>query len=92
MITANISIGWVNKSFEGNSASEVIDKVSEYQDFGCLLVMARQNESKRGQKEADKLECFLEKYNRRELTVSDLGNLKIHLSIGDIICSEVNEV
>ena len=91
MNAAKIEIGWVNKWFKGETPSEIVNAVEEYQDFGCLISMGRLNEEKRGQKELDKLEKFLEKYYARELTMEDIEKLEIHLSIGDVICHGIAE-
>ena len=91
MVAARIGIGWVNKCFEGETASDIMSEVEEYQDFGCLLMMGRANEGKKGQKELDKLEAFLQKYYERSLTMSDLENLNIKLSIGNIVCYGIAE-
>lgn len=92
MYAARIEIGWVNKWFEGETPCEIISNVEEYQDFGCLMMMGRSNEKKKGQKELDKLQIFLDKYYSRTLTIDDIRDLKIHLSIADIVCHEVKEI
>ena len=91
MYAAKIEIGWVNDWFKGTTPSEIIKEVERCQDFGCLLRMGRNNEDDEGQKELDKLEEFLEKYYSDELSMGDIKNLKICLSIGNIICHEVSE-
>ncbi len=88
---AKIKIGWVNKCFEADSPGEIIQQVSEYQDFNCLLRMGRLQEGKKGQKELDKLEAFLNKWFDESLTMEDIKNLNIHLSIGDIVCHGIAE-
>lgn len=89
--TANITLGWAVRDFEGDDACEIMDAASDFQDFNCLLRMGRQNESKKGQKELDKLEAFLQKYYDGSLTIEDLRSLDIRLSIGEIVCNSITE-
>ena len=91
MYAAKIEIGWINQCFEGESASEILGQVEAYQDFDCLLRMGRMEEGKKGQKELDKLEAFLDKYYDGTLNMADLKKLNIKLSIGDIVCHGVAE-
>lgn len=89
MYAARIELGWVNKCFEGDSAVEIMREVESYQDFGCLLGMGRAQEGKKGQKELDKLEKFLEKYYDGTLEMSDIEKLNVKLSIGSFVCHGV---
>ena len=89
MYAAKIEIGWVNKWFEGETPTEIIKAVEKYQDFGCLVQMGRMHESKKGQKELDKFEKFLKKYYSEALTIVDIKELDVHLSIGDIVCHDI---
>lgn len=89
--TANITIGWFEQNFEGDTPTEIMRSVERIQDFGCLLRMGREEEGKKGQKELDKLEVFLQKYYENELTIDDIRSLDIKLSIGNIACNEVTE-
>ena len=88
MNAAWIEIGWDVDCFEGETANEIIDAVSWHQDFRCLLMMAQQMESP---STFAKLEAFLDKYWDRELTMDDLKNLKIDLSIGRFYCHGIAE-
>lgn len=88
---AIIELGWIKKCFEADDPCGIIREVEEIQDFGCLLQMGRMEEDKKGQKELDKLEAFLYKYHKGTLTMNDIKNLKIHLSIADIICHGIAE-
>ena len=88
---AIIELGWVKKCFEADGPCEIIKKVEDVQDFNCLLQMGRIEEDKKGQKELEKLEAFLYKYHKGTLTMNDIKNLKIHLSIADIICHGIAE-
>lgn len=89
--TADITIGWLEQNFEGDTPNEIMKSVEKVQDFECLLRMGREEEDKKGQKELDKLESFLQKYYEGELTIDDIRSLNIKLSIGDIVCNEVTE-
>ena len=83
---ALIKIGWLKNVFEGDGPCGVINKLEEIQDFGCLMEMGRAQEGPAGQKELDKLEAFLEKYYDGSLTMKDIRELDVDLSIGKIIC------
>ena len=86
MYGAKIQIGWITDCFEGDSPSAIIRGVERVQDLGCLLRMGREEEGEKGQKELTKLEAFLEKYQNGALTMEDISNLDIKLSIGTIKC------
>ena len=86
---AIIEIGWVKKCFESDDPYGIIREVEEIQDFGCLLRMGRMEENKKGQKELDKLEAFLNKYHEGTLTIEDIQHLNIRLSIANIKCHQI---
>lgn len=44
MYAAKIELGWVNKCFEGESASDILGQVEAYHFFGVLLRMGRMEE------------------------------------------------
>lgn len=90
MYSARIELGWVDKWFDGETADEIMKKVEEYQDFDCLISMAWSREKK--QAEVKKLDEFIRKYNRGELTMEDLKNLDVKLSIANIKCHEIKEI
>ena len=83
---AKIEIGWLVQCFEGDDPCGVIREVERVQDFGCLLRMGRMEEGETGQQELDRLEEFLDKYYDGTLSMDDIKGLKVHLSIGDIVC------
>lgn len=91
MLAARIQIGWIDKCFEGENATEIIREAEAYQDFDCLLRMGRMQEGPAGQKELDKLQAFLDKYYSETLTMDDVKKLNIHLGIGDIVCTGIAE-
>lgn len=86
---AKIQIGWIDEWFEGDSPIDIIKKAEEVQDFNCLLDMGRSMEGKKGQKELDKLCAFLDKYHNGILTMDDIKNLSINLSVGRINCDSI---
>lgn len=88
---AKIQIGWITDCFEGDAPSTIIRSVERVQDFDCLLRMGRMEEGKKGQKELAKLEAFLERYHDGTLTMEDISNLDIKLSIGTIKCLGIAE-
>ena len=89
--TAKIRIGWLTDDFPGDTATEIMQKVEAFQDFDCLMRMGRSNEGKKGQLELNKLSDFLDKYYDNELTIDDIRQLDVKLSIGDIKCLELKE-
>lgn len=92
MYAAKIEIGWINGWFKGDTPSDIIKAVEKHQDFGCLLQMGQMNEGKKGQKELDKLESFLEKYHSGKLGMDDIMGLEIRLSVGNIVCHEITTI
>lgn len=91
MYGAKIQIGWMTECIEGDSPYAIIRGVERVQDFDCLLRMGRMEEGKKGQQELTKLEAFLEKYQDGTLTMEDISNLDIKLSIGTIKCFGIAE-
>jgi hypothetical protein len=89
MYAARIQMGWVDKCFEGETATDIIREAEAYQDFGCLVRMGRMEEGEKGQKEIDKLEAFLDKYYDGSLTMEDIKGLNVKLGIGSIVCSGI---
>ena len=88
---AAIEIGWLRTCFEADDPCGIIRKVEQIQDFGCLMEMGRMSEGRRGQEELDKLEAFLDKYYKGSLTMDDIKNLNVHLSIANLICHGIAE-
>ena len=86
---AIIELGWLKDCFEAEDPCGIIRKVENVQDFGCLLRMGHMYEGKAGQRELSKLEAFLQKYYDGSLSMDDIKNLDIHLSIGDIVCHSI---
>ena len=88
---AKIQIGWLTDCFEGDTPCAIIRNAEKVQDFDCLLRMGRMEEGQKGQRELSKLEAFLEKYYDNSLTIEDINNLDVKLSIGAIKCLGVAE-
>lgn len=88
---ALIEIGWLKKWFVADDPIGIMKQVEEIQDFSCLLMMGRAEEGKKGQEQLNKLVMFLEKYHDESLTMEDIKNLNVHLSIGNISCHEIAE-
>ena len=88
---AIIQMGWFTRVFEGNDPCGIIRELEEVQDLECLLRMGRMEEGKKGQKELSKLKAFLDKYHDEKLTMRDIKQLNIHLSVGDLVCQGIAE-
>ena len=89
---AHIELGWVNKWFEAETPSDIFRQVEQYQDFDCLIMMGNAHETAAGQKELAKIEKVVEKYRSNTLMATDLKTLNAHLSIGNFICHELEEM
>ena len=88
---AVFKLGWLVQCFEGDEPREIIEEVEKVQDFECLLEMGRMNERGLGQIELDKLAVFLEKYHDDTLTMEDIKNFDITLSVGSLSCLGIGE-
>jgi len=77
--------------FKGETASDILAKFEQIQDLSCLVWMGREREGKKGQKQLDKLEAMLEKYESGELTMQDLQDFDVTISIGAMKCSGIAE-
>ena len=86
MYAAILQIGHTQGLYKGKTPTGIIKDAERGQDFGCLLMMGRLQEDEAGQKELDKLEAFLKKYSQRKLTLDDIRELDIKLSIGTLKC------
>ncbi len=86
---AVIELGWIKKCFEGNSPCDIIKKVEKYQDFDCLIRNCSLEGTEEDQKELPKLLAFLEKYYDKSLSIKDIEELNIRLSIGAIKCHKI---
>jgi len=72
--------------YKGETPADIIRQFEHEQDLGCLVRMGRMEEGKKGQKEIDKIEAFLEKYYSGDLTIADIRGFSFKLSIGSFRC------
>ena len=76
---------------KGKDVAGLIDDFEEVQSLGCLVRMGRGQEGPEGQKQLNKLEDILDKRDNGTITVEELLELDIDLSVGKIKCSVVIE-
>jgi len=89
--SAVFQIGWMTVNAEGDTLENLIREVESAQDLQCLAQMASTMGTKKDKQEIRKLIDFLEKYSSDELTVEDVRNLDINLSVGGLKCKSFNE-
>ena len=89
--SAVFQIGWMTVKAEGDTLEDLIREVENAQDLQCLAQMASTMGTKKDKQEIRKLIDFLEKYSSDELTVEDVRNLDINLSVGGLKCKSFNE-
>ncbi len=89
--SAVFQIGWMTVNAEGDTLEDLIREVENAQDLQCLAQMASMMGTKKDKQEIRKLIDFLEKYSSDELTVEDVRNLDINLSVGGLKCESFNE-
>ncbi len=89
--SAVFQIGWMTVNAEGDTLENLIREVENAQDLQCLAQMASTMGTKKDKQEIRKLIDFLEKYSSDELTVEDVRNLDINLSVGGLKCKSFNE-
>lgn len=77
--------------FEGESACELLKQFERVQDLSCIVEMGREYEGSAGQAAIDKLESILELHYSKKLTVDDLKELNVKISIGGFRCVKVVE-
>ena len=72
---------------QGENPFEIMIEFEKKQDLHCLARMGRQHETtKKGQKELDKLDDFLDKYDSQELTLSEIKEFAYELEVGSFKC------
>ncbi len=84
--------GWMGVHkyiFEGKDATELIAEFEKIQDLSCLANMGRFEEKKNGQRQIKTLEDFLDKYYDGNLTIDDIKDFNVKLSIGYMKCLEI---
>lgn len=89
--SAVFQIGWMTVNAEGDTLEDLIREVENAQDLQCLAQMASMMGTKKDKQEIRKLIDFLEKYSSDELTVEDVRNLNVDLSVGGLKCESFNE-
>lgn len=89
--SAVFKIGWMTVNANGDTLEDLIRKVEDAQDLQCLVQMAGMMGTKKDKQEIRKLIDFLEKYGSNELTVEDVQNLDIKLSVGNLKCESLDE-
>ena len=77
--------------YKGRGLGEIISKFNKVQDLSCLYNMARSMGTDNDAEEAKKLGTLLDKWGRRKLTIDDLKDFEVNLSIGSIRCYDVLE-
>lgn len=92
MYVAKFYIGWGTFEFKGEDAGEIVRAIEDVQSLSCLARMGRTHGTKTDQVVLDKLDAFLEKYEKNELEMDDIKNLKLPLSVGTLECLECIEV
>ena len=88
---AIIQVGWRKEFYNGRSPKEIVKKLEEDQDLDCLVMMGRMEEDDAGQLGLNKHQEFIEKYRYGKLSISDIKDLNVHLSVGDLVCYGVAE-
>ncbi len=89
---ASFSVGWMHIDAEEDSLWDLVSAIEREQDLQCLAMMAGQMGTKKDKQEIRKLLEFLSKRSNDELTVEDIRNLDINLSVGRIKCDELIEL
>lgn len=77
--------------FKGTCASTILSQFERVQDLSCLVRMGRGSEGKKGQKQLDRLEELLKKHYSGDLTMQDLLDFDVMLSIGAMKCTGIAE-
>ena len=89
--TAVFQIGWMTVNADGDSPSELVKSIENAQDLQCLVQMASVMGTKKDKQEIHKLIDFLVKYGNDELTIEDIRNLDVKLSVGALKCESLQE-
>ena len=84
---ADMEIGFLRQTFEGDTPNKLFRSMDRVQDFECLLSMAGAFEP--NTEELEKIEYLLDRYYCDMLTFDDIKNLDVNLSIGRIKCHEM---
>ena len=86
---ATFQIGWMTVQAEGDTPEDLVRAVEREQDLQCLAQMAGSMGTKKDKLEVRKLMEFLSKYYDGGLTIEDVRNLDVHLSVGTLKCESL---
>ncbi len=89
--TAVFHIGWMTVNAEGDTPADLVSEIEKAQDLQCLCQMAGMMGTAKDKKEIRKLTAFLEKYGDDTLTIDDIRNLDVDLSVGALKCESLSE-
>ena len=89
--SAVFHIGWMTVNAEGDTPADLVREIEDAQDLQCLVQMAGMMGTKKDKKEIGKLVAFLEKYGDDTLTIDDIRNLDVDLSVGALKCESLTE-
>ena len=89
--TAIFHIGWMTVNAEGDTPADLVGEIENAQDLQCLIQMAGTMGTKKDKKEIGKLVAFMEKYRDDTLTIEDVRNLDVNLSVGALKCESLSE-
>lgn len=89
--TATFQIGWMTIKAEGETPADLVREIENEQDLQCLVQMAGTMGTKKDKKEIGKLIDFLEKYEDDSLTIDDIRELNVDLSVGALKCESLTE-
>lgn len=90
--SAVFHIGWMTVNAEGDTPADLVREIENAQDLQCLVQMAGMMGTKKDKKEIGKLVAFLEKYGDDTLTIEDIRNLNVDLSVGALKCESLSEL
>ena len=90
--SATFHIGWMTVNAEGDTPADLVREIENAQDLQCLVQMAGMMGTKKDKKEISKLVAFLEKYGDDTLTIEDIRNLNVDLSVGALKCESLSEL
>lgn len=88
---ATFHIGWMTVNAAGDTPADLVREIENAQDLQCLCQMAGMMGTKKDKKEIGKLIEFLEKYNDDTLTIDDVRDLNVDLSVGGLKCVSMEE-
>jgi len=91
MYSATLSIGWMTVNAKGDTPADLVREIEKAQDLQCLVQMAGMMGTKKDKQEIRKLIDFLEKYSDDTLTIDDVRNLDVKLSVGALKCESLEE-